>query len=238
MSNDFELNAEARDMQGKGASRRLRHAGKLPAIIYGGGKEPAAITLNHNEVIHQLENEAFYSKILTLNVDNAAEQVVLRDMQRHPIKPFVMHMDFLRIKAGEKMRMSVPLHFVGDEISPGVKAGGVMSHVMTTFDIECLPKDLPEYIEVDTSALDVGDSVPMFSVALPEGVELVALIGHEEMTEEERHAMDQPVASVHRKMVKEEEPEVVEGVEGEEGAEGEGEAAEGGEDKPSEEGGD
>jgi len=228
MSNEFELNAEKRDMQGKGASRRLRHAGKLPAIIYGAGKEPEAIMLKHNEVMHHLENDAFYSHILTLNLDSTPEQVILRDLQRHPIKPRILHMDFLRIKAGEKLRMNVPLRFIGDDTAPGVKAGGVMSHVMTDFEIECLPKDLPEYIEVNVGELDIGDSVHMFSVALPEGVVLVSLIGNEDATEEELNAIDHPVASVQRKMVKEEEPEVE--VEGQEGAEGEaadGEAAEG-----------
>ncbi len=226
MSNDFELNAEKRDMQGKGASRRLRHAGKLPAIIYGAGKEPQAIMLKHNEVMHHLENEAFYSHILTLNLDDAPEQVILRDLQRHPIKPRIMHMDFLRIKAGEKLRMNVPLHFIGDDTAPGVKAGGVMSHVMTDFEIECLPKDLPEYIEVNVGDLDIGDSVHMFSVPLPEGVVLVSLIGNEDATEEELNAIDHPVASVQRKMIKEEEPEV-EAAEGEEGEAADGEAADG-----------
>lgn len=244
MSNDFELNAEKRDMQGKGASRRLRHAGKLPAIVYGAGKEPEAIMLKHNEVMHSLENEAFYSRILTLNLDNTQEQVILRDLQRHPIKPRILHMDFLRIKAGEKLRMNVPLHFIGDDTAPGVKAGGVMSHIMTEFEIECLPKDLPEFIEVNVGELDIGDTVPMFSVALPEGVVLVALIGNEDATEEELSAMNQPVAAVQRKMVKEEEPEVA--AEGEEGeaAEGDAEAGDkadgdaGDKDAKSDEGGD
>jgi len=243
MSNDFELNAEKRDMQGKGASRRLRHAGKLPAIVYGGGKEPEAIMLKHNEVMHSLENEAFYSHILTLNLDSTPEQVILRDIQRHPIKPIVMHIDFLRIKAGEKLRMNVPLHFVGDDVSPGVKAGGVMSHIMTDFEIECLPKDLPEFIEVNVSELDIGDSVHMFGVPLPEGVVLVSLIGQDDLSEEELQTMDHPVASVMRKMVKEEEPEVEaaeDGAEGEEGtdaAEGAGDDA-GDKDAKSDEGGD
>jgi large subunit ribosomal protein L25 len=155
MAISFELNAEPRTDTGKGASRRLRHAGKIPAIMYGGNKDPESLTLDHNEVIRNLEHEAFYSHILTVKVGGTETRAVMRDLQRHPSKPFVQHMDLQRVSESEKLRMHVPLHFLGEEAAPGVKAGGMVSHEIIEVEVECLPKDLPEYIEVDVSGLNV-----------------------------------------------------------------------------------
>jgi large subunit ribosomal protein L25 len=145
MAISFELNAEPRTDTGKGASRRLRHAGKIPAIMYGGNKDPESLTLDHNEVIRNLEHEAFYSHILTVKVGGTETRAVMRDLQRHPSKPFVQHMDLQRVSESEKLRMHVPLHFLGEETAPGVKAGGMVSHEIIEVEVECLPKDLPEH---------------------------------------------------------------------------------------------
>jgi large subunit ribosomal protein L25 len=191
MAISFELNAEPRTDTGKGASRRLRHAGKIPAIMYGGNKDPEALTLNHNEVIRNLEHEAFYSHILTIKVGGSETRAVLRDLQRHPSKPFVQHMDLQRVSETEKIRMHVPLHFLGEEIAPGVKAGGMISHEIIEVEVECLPKDLPEYIEVDISGMDVGDSLHLSDLAIPGGVDLL------ELARGEGH--DLGVVSIHAK---------------------------------------
>jgi large subunit ribosomal protein L25 len=191
MAISFELNAEPRTDTGKGASRRLRHAGKIPAIMYGGNKDPEALTLNHNEVIRNLEHEAFYSHILTIKVGGGETRAVLRDLQRHPSKPFVQHMDLQRVSETEKIRMHVPLHFLGEEVAPGVKAGGMVSHEIIEVEVECLPKDLPEYIEVDISGMDVGDSLHLSDLAIPGGVDLL------ELARGEGH--DLGVVSIHAK---------------------------------------
>ncbi len=191
MAISFELNAEPRTDTGKGASRRLRHAGKIPAIMYGGNKDPEALTLNHNEVIRNLEHEAFYSHILTIKVGGSETRAVLRDLQRHPSKPFVQHMDLQRVSETEKIRMHVPLHFLGEEVAPGVKAGGMISHEIIEVEVECLPKDLPEYIEVDISGMDVGDSLHLSDLAIPGGVDLL------ELARGEGH--DLGVVSIHAK---------------------------------------
>lgn len=201
MAISFELNAEPRTDTGKGASRRLRHAGKVPAILYGGKKDPEALTLSHHEIIRNLENESFYSHILTVKVGGNETQAVLRDLQRHPSKPFILHMDLQRVSATETLKMLVPLHFIGEEEAAGVKAGGLVSHDLTEVMIECLPKDLPEYIEVDISALDIGDSLHLTDLKLPEGVTLI------ELARGEGH--DHVVVSIHVKRVVEEVEEVV-----------------------------
>ena len=145
---------------GKGASRRLRHAGNVPAIIYGGSDAPMSVAINHNRFLRHLEEEAFYAHILTLDVDGKKQQVVLKDLQRHPANDNkIMHADFLRIDADHAMTMTVQLHFLGEDVAPGVKGGGLVSHLMTDVEISCLPKDLPEYIEVDVSALDLDQSI-------------------------------------------------------------------------------
>ena len=218
MATSFELNAEPRADTGKGASRRLRRTGKIPAIMYGGNKDPESLTLNHNEVIRNLGNEAFYSHILTVNVGGSKTRAVLRDLQRHPSKPFVQHMDLQRVSEAEKLRMNVPLHFIGEEDAPGVKAGGMVSHEIIEVEIECLPRDLPEYVEVDVSGLDIGDSLHLSDLKMPEGAVLL------ELARGEGH--DLGVVSVHAKRVVEEIEEEVAAPEaaaegGEEPSEGE-----------------
>jgi large subunit ribosomal protein L25 len=211
MAISFELNAESRTDKGKGASRRLRHAGKVPAIIYGGGKDPESLAVSQNELQRNLQNEAFYSHILTVKVDGKETQAILRDLQRHPSRPIILHMDLQRINAAEKLKTHVPLHFIGEDTAPGVKAGGLVSHDLTDVLIECLPKDLPAFIEVDISALDIGDSIHLSGLTIPEGVTLV------ELARGEGH--DLGVVSIHVKRVVEE----VEEAPIEAAAEGEGE---------------
>ena len=172
---DFDINAQSRSDVGKGASRRLRREGKVPAVLYGAGKDALSLTLDHDEIFHHLEHEAFYSHILSVKVDGKAEKAVLKDVQRHPSKPKIQHVDFQRVSETDKIHMHVPLHFIGEEVAPGVKAGGLISHLMTSIDINCLAKDLPEYIEVDVSALDIGDSIHLSHIKLPKGVEIPAL---------------------------------------------------------------
>ncbi len=190
------LKAETRTDLGKGASRRLRRAGKIPAILYGGDQPPRPIQLDVPPVLKALEFEETYSSILPLEIDGQREQVILRDLQRHPAKPVVLHMDFQRVVAGEKLRVHVPLHFIGEDEAVGVKAGGTLTHHLMDVEVECLPKDLPEYIEVDVRQCQVGDTIHLSDLQLPAGVVLVAFLGAEEMSEEERHAIDQAVCSI------------------------------------------
>lgn len=172
----FELSAEMRDVKGKGASRRLRRDGKVPAVMYGAGKDAVALTLDHNTLYHQVKNEAFYSSILTIKVGKDQEQAVLRDIQMHPYKPRIAHIDLQRISATEKLHMRVPLHFINQDTAPGVKQqGGIVSHLMTEVDITCLPKDLPEYLTVDMGSLTLNQSVHLSDIQLPEGVSITSL---------------------------------------------------------------
>ncbi|MDH5423359.1 MAG: 50S ribosomal protein L25/general stress protein Ctc [Gammaproteobacteria bacterium] len=171
----IELNVEVREDLGKGASRRLRHTDMVPAIIYGGDKEPTNIMLPHRVAVKQLENELFYTQVMTLKVGKASEKVVLRDIQRHPIKQQVMHMDFLRIDPKHKMHVHVPLHFINESTAPGVKAGGKINHIMIEIEVNCLPKDIPEFIEVDMGALEIDSSIHLSELKLPKGVESVIL---------------------------------------------------------------
>ncbi len=171
----FELVAESRTDVGKGASRRLRRTGKIPGIVYGSDSESAMITMQQNELIHQLENEAFYSHILDLTIDGKNEQVVIKDLQRHAYKPEVLHIDFQRVNAKEKLTMHVPLHYMNEEKCAGVKEGGVVSHLMTDLEIQCLPKDLPEFIELDMLEVELGSTIHLGDLKLPEGVEIYAL---------------------------------------------------------------
>jgi large subunit ribosomal protein L25 len=196
----FEINAEPRESVGKGASRRLRKTGKVPGIVYGIGKQAEMISLDQNSLGHQLDHEAFYSHILTLNIGKKSEQVVLKDLQRHPFKRLIQHIDFLRVDAKEEITMRVPLHFINEDRCVGVKTGGgVISHIMTDIEVTCLPKDLPEYIEVDLLNLDLGDTIHLVDLVLPEGVENHALTHGGDET--------QSVASVHMPRVIEEEDE-------------------------------
>jgi len=176
MSAKFELTAEPREAKGTGASRRLRHTGKVPAILYGAGKPPTMVTFDHNNMLHNLQNEAFHTAILTINLGTDQDQAILRDWQMHPYKPQVLHVDFQRISATEKIHMRVPLHFVGQEVSPGVKQqDGIASHLMTEVDVTCLPAQLPEYLTVDMSQLSIGDSIHLSDLPLPEGVSITSL---------------------------------------------------------------
>ena len=220
MAISFELNAESRTDTGKGASRRLRHAGKVPAIMYGGGKDPEALSLSHNEVLRNLEREAFYAHILTVKSGGTETPAILRDLQRHPSKAIIMHMDLQRISMTEKLKTHAPVHFIGEEVAPGVKAGGLVSHDLTEVSIECMPKDLPEYIEVDLSALEIGESIHLSDLKVPEGVTLIDLARGDDH--------DSSVVSIHVKRVVEEE-EVAPSAEGEAGAEGGEEAKDAGE---------
>ena len=175
MSEDFIVHAETRSVQGTGASRRLRRTGKVPAILYGGDAEPVQLSVDHNEMVRHLEHEAFFSHILSIEVDGKTENAVLKDLQRHPSKAQILHADFMRVVAGQSMRMTVPLHFVGEDKSPGIKNnGGVLDRLRNELEIECLPRNLPEYIEVDVSGLDVNESIHLEELTLPEGVTSVA----------------------------------------------------------------
>jgi large subunit ribosomal protein L25 len=168
--------AQSRELQGTGASRRLRRAGKVPGIIYGSSAKPVAIELDHNGLFHALRKEAFHSSILDLELDGKADQqVLLRDVQMHAFKAQVMHVDFQRVAANEKIHVKVPLHFLNAESSPAVKQNGaVVSHVFTEIDVTCLPKDLPEFISVDLSSLSVGQTIHLADLKLPDGVSVVS----------------------------------------------------------------
>ena len=177
MSVHHTIVAEFREGAGKGASRRLRRTGKVPAIIYGGHRDPVALTLNHTELLHASEHETFYSSIIEIQAgDGLVQQAIVRDMHRHPFKPLIMHVDFMRVSAGEVLTISVPLHFIGEENSPAGKMSGVViQHHMTEVEIEALPKDLPEFLSIDLSAMKVGDSIMLSEIVLPEGVTIPAL---------------------------------------------------------------
>ena len=180
MSSNYVLNAQSRDVFGTGASRRQRRDSHIPAVVYGAGKDNETVTLDHDQVMHSLEREAFHSAIIDLQTDAGSQQVILREVQMHPHRPLVLHMDFQRIKATEKLHMKIPLHFDGADVAPGVKAdGGILAHAITELDITCLPKDLPEYIAVDVSELGMNESIHLSDITLPEGVELTVTAYHE-----------------------------------------------------------
>ena len=169
----FAINAVDRsaEQQGKGASRRLRKQNLVPAIIYGGGEEPTAISIKINELVKSLEFEAFFSQILTITTDKGDEhQVVIKALQRHPAKGFPMHADFQRIVKGQKINMNIPIHFSGREEAPGTKAGGILSTLVSDIQIVCLPSQLPEYLEIDVSGMEIGDLFRLSDIKLPEGV--------------------------------------------------------------------
>ena len=176
MKTSFELVAEFRETQGKGASRRLRHEGKVPAILYGGHADARTLTLNDQKLLIMLDNERFYSTILSLKVGDQTQQAILKDVQRHPFKNAIVHIDFQRVEENEKIRISIPLHFTGAAVSPGVKShGGIVSHMRTETEVSCLPKDLPEFIEVDISGLSLNESIHLSQLKVPEGVTLTDL---------------------------------------------------------------
>src|ERR1043165_567318 len=189
-NHQFELNAETREVFGSGASRRLRRLeNRVPAILYGAAEPPLPVSLEHNQILQALENEAFYSHILTIKIDGIEQKAVLKDLQRHAYKPRVLHVDLMRVSAKEKIIMSVPLHFNGEADAPGVKdAGGVLTKLLNSVEVRCLPAALPEYIEVDVSRLGLDESILLSQLTLPQGVELIAAISHED---------DRPVVNIH-----------------------------------------
>jgi large subunit ribosomal protein L25 len=208
MKTSFELVAEFRETQGKGASRRLRHEGKVPAILYGGHSEARALTLSHQKLLIMLENERFYSTILNLKVGEQTQAAILKDVQRHPYKNAIVHIDFQRVEDNQKIRISIPLHFVGAAVSPGVKSqGGLVSHMRTEVEVSCLPKDLPEFIEVDLSGLSLNESIHLSQLKIPDGVDLVALAKE-----------DAAVVAIHSPRAEEPEPIAAAGVAAAEGA--------------------
>lgn len=177
----FELHAEARSALGRAGNRRLRRDGKVPAILYGGGADPSAIALDHNELLHQMSQEAFYTSILTVRVGGQTQSVVVKDVQRHPARPQVVHLDFQRIVEDEEITLHVPLHFVGEAVARGVKEqGGVIEHLVTDVEVSCLPRHLPEYLEVDVTGLELNQILHLSDLKLPEGVSLVALAHHQD----------------------------------------------------------
>ncbi len=210
--NEYELRAELRDGGGKGAARRLRRDGMIPAVLYGAGKDVVSIKLNSKDVHKSLENEAFFSHILDVKVGAEGTQVVLKALQRDPATDRVVHMDLLRVSSKQEITMHVPLHFVGEDDCPGKRAGGVINHLLVDLEVSCLPKDLPEYIEVDMSNMDIGDSLHLSQLVMPEGVTLLVL------AQDTEH--DQPVVSLQhsQKFEEEEEALLAEGEELEEGA--------------------
>ena len=205
MSEEFDLIAEFRDDMGKGASRRLRREGKVPAILYGGGRPPRNLAFDHNRVIQQLENESFYSSVLSVKVGDKEQAVILKDLQRHPAKRQVMHMDLQRIREDEEIRMNVPIHFLNEDIAVGVKqGGGKVAHLMTDVEVVCLPKYLPEYLEIDVADLELDEMRYISDIPLPEGVTIPLLAQGEEA--------NQPIVSIHiiKEVVIEEEEEGLE----------------------------
>jgi large subunit ribosomal protein L25 len=177
MSDEFNLIAEMRDDRGKGASRRLRRQGKVPAIIYGAGREPRALMFDHNKVLRELENASFYSSILTIKVGDESRAAIVKDIQRHPAKKQILHIDFQRIVEDEKIRMQIPIHFLGEEDAIGVKiGGGSVSRLMTELEVSCLPKDLPEFLEVDISELELDQMLHVSNISLPKGVEISEIV--------------------------------------------------------------
>ena len=173
----FELNAEKRETQGKGASRRLRRVGKVPGILYGAEQGSESIQLEQKELFQKLEIEAFYSSILDLKLDASTQRVVLKDLQRHPYKPQILHLDLQRVDETKKLTIRVPLHFTNEDTCPGVKQqGGVVSHLVTELEIICLPKDLPEFISVDLAELEVGQTIHLGDIQAPEAVDIATLL--------------------------------------------------------------
>ena len=218
MAEEFDLVADIREDQGKGASRRLRREGKVPAIIYGAGRPPRALVFDHNKVLRQLENESFYSSVLNVKVGEKSQAAILKDLQRHPAKNVIMHIDLQRIVEDEVIRMNVPLHFIGEDVAPGVKlGGGSVSHLRTDVEVVCLPKHLPEYLDVDVSNLELDQMIHLSEIKLPEGVEIPELA----QGPEHDHAVVS-ISVIKVRAVEEEEEAPAE-----EGAEEAGEAAEG-----------
>lgn len=185
---NFELQAEARDGTGRAENRRLRRLGKVPAVVYGGGKGPLSITLAHNELLREMKQASFYTSVLNVKVGGDSHAVVVKEVQRHPAKPLILHMDLQRIVEDEELTLNVPLHFIGEENAKGVKEqGGSVEHLATDVEVRCLPRDLPDSIDVDISHLELNDILHMSDLTLPAGVKLVAL----------EHNQDLPVVTIN-----------------------------------------
>ncbi len=183
----IEINAVKRDVKGTGASRRLRRAGAVPGVVYGGGKDAVTIELNAKDLFMQFRHESFHASVLSLNLDGKKESVLLRDFQMHPVRNTIQHIDFQRVSATEKIHVKVPFHFINADVAPGVKlGGGIVAHIQTEADVSCLAKDLPEFIEVDVANLEMGHSIHLSQIKLPKGVEFVQLA----------HGDDAAVASI------------------------------------------
>jgi large subunit ribosomal protein L25 len=192
----FELAAEPRPQLGRTGSRRLRKAGKVPAVMYGGGEAPESVTLDHNTLKNQMNREAFYTSILTLKLGQRSQQVVIKAVERHPARPLIMHMDFQRVREDEEITLNVPIHFLGEAAAKGVKdQGGVIDHLLTDVEVRCLPRHLPEFLELDVTALGLNEIYHLSDIKLPEGVSLVALV----------HGQDHPVVAVNPPRREEEE---------------------------------
>ena len=195
----IKLEAEKRTDLGKGSSRRLRHENRVPGVIYGGDKDAYSVSLLHNKVMLALEKEATYSSILDLSVDGKVEKVILKDLQRHPFKPVIMHIDFQRVAAKDIIVKLVPLHFINETESKGAKAGGMISHVLNQVEVKCQVKDLPEFIEVDLAGMNIGDILHLTDLKLPKNVKLAGDFADGEH--------NQPVVTVHKSKVHQDDTE-------------------------------
>jgi large subunit ribosomal protein L25 len=219
MAKELDLIAEYREDTGKGSSRRLRRAGRVPAIIYGAGREPRALTFDHNALLRASENESFFSSVLNVKVGPNVRASILKDIQVHPAKRQIMHLDLQRIVEGEKIKMTVPIHYLNEETAVGVKVGGgAVAKMRTEVEISCFPKDLPEYLQVDIEALELDEMLHLSDIKLPEGVDITDLVAEP--------PRDEAIVSVHVMRVAEE-PEEVEGEDVAEGEEGSAEGEEG-----------
>lgn len=194
----FEIQAEARQGRGRTEGRKLRRLGRVPAVVYGGGQDPRSISLDHNSLTHQMAREAFYTSILTIKVGNETQAVVVKDVQRHPARTHVMHLDFQRVVEDEEITLHVPIHFIGEAAAKGVKEqGGVIEHILADVEISCLPRHLPEYLELDVSELELNSIYHLSDIKFPEGVSSVALA----------HGQDQAVVAINPPRREEEEEE-------------------------------
>jgi len=197
----FTFGADRRDQQGKGASRRLRHHGKVPAILYGGGEPPQALVLDQQNLLTMIGDEKFYSSILAIKIENLTQQAIVKDVQMHPARNVVVHVDLQRVLENEQIRIRLPLHFRNEAISPGVKTqGGVVSHLLADVEVQCLPKDLPEFLEVDLAEMNLNDTKFLADLKLPPGVVITDLV----------HGKNRPVVSIHSPRAEEPEPAAAE----------------------------
>jgi large subunit ribosomal protein L25 len=184
----FEFGADRREQPGKGASRRLRHSGKVPAILYGGGEPPQALVLDQQNLLTMISNERFYSSIVRLKIENQAQEAIVKDVQMHPARNVVVHVDLQRVRENEAIRIRLPIHFRNEAASPGVKLqGGIVSHMQADVEVSCLPKDLPEFLEVDLGEMNLNETKFLADIPLPPGVVITDLL----------HGKNRPIVSIH-----------------------------------------